>query len=105
MFRSCILKYCVLLQATALLTACASSPAPLVTVVQPARPAVTAAEAVQFRCAPAPRLAAVVPDYDELLAHALTLRSAYDDCSDLNGRLLDLATRVPGAPPAAPTGR
>ena len=81
------------------LSACGSAPPPLITVVQPGRPALTPAEAVQFRCAPAPGLVEVVPDYDELLAHAITLRSAYDTCADTNGRLLEQATRVPGAPP------
>lgn len=75
----------------------------MITVTQPGRPAVTPAEAVQFRFADAPRLAPGVPDYDELLGYATSLRSAYDDCRDLNGRLLDLATKMPGAPDPAAT--
>jgi hypothetical protein len=37
--------------------------------------------------------------YEDIVAEALRLRDVLDDCRDLNGRLIDLATKPAGAKP------
>lgn len=68
----------------------------MLTVIRPADALLTAAEGELYRCPAAPTLDQFAEGYDDVLAVALRLRAAYDGCLDLSGRLIGIATRVPG---------
>ena len=90
----------LLLPLLACLAACASDPAPTLTVIQPPRPALSVAEGELYRCTAAPLLADDVAYPDNVVILAGALREAYDACKAKGDHLIGVSTTVPGSKPA-----
>lgn len=67
---------------------------------RPASPALSRGDGERFRCPAAPLLGEGVPSYDELAAHAGTIRVALDVCRMNADALIELATKPPVPPDA-----